>query len=136
MSGSEDKSAMRGMFATAVQQSEDAVRVRTVETAARRRLNRAIKLIDSMLGMLERCNLIGSVPARGTLESGISALHQAIPAECEIKVGAGHAPEKLMDELFAVQQRLLAMRAGPDWAWAYADEEPEPPDRWILQNGS
>jgi hypothetical protein len=136
VSGSEDRSGVRGMFANAVQQSEDAVRLRTVETAPRQRLNRAIKLIDSMLGMLERCNLIGSVPARGSLESGISALHHAIPAECEIRLGAVHAPEKLMDELFAVQQRLLAMRAGPDWAWAYADEEPEPPDRWVLQNGA
>jgi hypothetical protein len=33
-----------------------------------------------------------------------------------------------MNELFAVQQRLMAMRAGPAWEWAYTDEEDDPAD--------
>jgi hypothetical protein len=66
--------------------------------------------------------LIGAVPTRRSLESGFSALRQVIPVKCEIKVAAGRSPEKLMDELFAIQQRLLAMRAGPDWELVYADE--------------
>ena len=124
------------MFAAALAQTEDAVRVRVAGTASRRRLSRAITLIDSMLAILESSNLTGSVPASGSIEAGISALRQMAPDQCEINLGFIRRPEKLMDELFAVQQRLLMLRAGPDWDPVYADEQSETSDPWVIHSGA
>ena len=78
-----------------------------------------------MLGLLEQFNLSGSAPARGSLESGLAALRRVMPVKVAIGAVAASSPADLMNELFAVQQRLLAMRAGPAWQWAYVDEERE-----------
>ncbi|MEO8744059.1 MAG: hypothetical protein ABI334_07575 [Candidatus Dormiibacterota bacterium] len=127
--------AVTGPFAMAVEQTEDAVRLQTNATAPRKRLNLAITLIDSMLWMLEDVNVTGTVPAKGSVESTMWALRQVIPIECEIEVGAARSNEKLMDELFNVQQQLLVMRAGPAWMWAHTDDEHETADRVALHSG-
>jgi hypothetical protein len=128
-------SAAGGAFATALEQFEDAVRLRLIRTAPRQRLNHAITLVDSMLGLLESSNLTGTMPAPGSLESGLSALRRVTPVKCEIAVGAVRSRAKLMDELFAVQQSLLAMRAGPAWEWAFADDVRETTDQGALHTG-
>jgi len=129
-----DRSADTGAFAAAVEQFERALRLRTIRSAPRLRLNHAITLVDSMLGLLEYSNLTGTVPARGSLESGLSALRRVTPVKCEIVVDAARSPAKLMDQLFAVQQSLLTMRAGPAWEWAYSDDERETADQEPLQS--
>jgi hypothetical protein len=134
--GQKDRSAASGAFAAALGQFEDAVKLRTVQTAPRQRLNRAITLVDSMLGLLEYFNLTGTEPARGSLESGILALRRVTPVRCDIGIGAARSPQKLMDELFTVQQSLLALRAGPAWEWAFRDDEREATDLGALQNGA
>ncbi len=128
MESRKHRSVASGAFATAVQRFEDAVSLRLIQTAPRRRLNHAITLVDSILGLLEYSNMTGTMPARASLESGLSALRRVTPLNCEIAVGAARSPQKLMDQLFTVQQSLLAMRAGPAWEWAYGDEESETSD--------
>ncbi len=130
------RSADTGAFATALEQFEDAVRVRLVSTAPRQRLNHAITLVDSILGLLEYSNLTGSGPDPRSLESGLSALRRVTPVDCEIAVGGARSRAKLMDDLFAVQQSLLAMRAGPAWERAYVDEEHVSTDRGGLPSGT
>ncbi len=134
MESRKDRSAATGAFAAALEQFEDAVRLRLIRKAPRQRLNHAITLVDSMLGLLEYSNLTGRMPAPGSLESGLSALRRVTPVKCEIAVGAARSRAKLMDELFAVQQSLLAMRAGPAWEWAFADDESETADHGALQS--
>jgi hypothetical protein len=131
-----DKSAATGAFATTLEQFEDAVRLRLTRSAPRQRLNHAITLVDSMLGVLEYSNLTGTAPDPSSLESGLSALRRVTPVKCEIAVGTVRSRAKLMDELFAVQQSLLAMRAGPAWEWAFADDERETTDQGALQTGA
>lgn len=131
-----DRSAATGAFALALEQFEDAVRLRLIRKAPRQRLNHAITLVDSMLGLLEYSNLTGRMPDPRSLESGLSALRRVTPVKCEIAVGAARSRAKLMDELFAVQQSLLAMRAGPAWEWAFADDERETADQGALQSGA
>ena len=135
MSSREESFPLKGVFATAVEQFDRAVRTRKIETAPRERLNRAIQLIDSMIGLIEYSNLIGTSPAPKQLERGISVLRSVAPAPCTIEPGAARSPEKLMDELFAVQQQLLAMRAGPEWDWACIDDEPEN-GSWTMPTGA
>lgn len=120
-----ESSPVNGPIARAAEQIEEARRQRTLEQAPRQRLNRAITVIDSIITMLERHNVKGTVPAPGTLESGVSEVVRAT-AQFGISIGRGRSLKRVMDELFAVQQRLMAMRAGPDWEWAYVDEEVEP----------
>ena len=126
---------MKGVFATAVEQFDRAVRIRKIATAPRERLNRAIRLIDSMIGLIEYCNLLGQPPAKKQLERGISVLRSVAPAPCAIEPAAARSPQRLMDELFAVQQQLLAMRAGPAWELAYNDDEPDN-GGWPLPTGA
>jgi hypothetical protein len=130
------RSAATGAFATALEQFDAAVKLRLVHTAPRQRLNHAITLVDSILGLLEHSNLTGTVPDPRSIESGLSALRRVTPVKCEIAVGAARSRSKLMDELFTVQQSLLAMRAGPAWEWAYVDDEHEPTDRETQPRGA
>jgi len=125
LDGLSDNSAANGPIARAAEQIEEAMRQRTLEQAPRQRLNRAITVIDSIITMLERHNVKGTVPAPGILESGVSEVIRAT-AQFGISIGRGRSVKRVMDELFAIQQRLMAMRAGPDWEWAYVDEEGEP----------
>jgi len=111
----------------AAKQLEESTRRRTFEQAPRERLNRAITVIDSMLAMLERHNVSGTVPAPRALQAGINAVLRSTE-QLEVSIGRGKSLITMMDELFAVQQRLMAMRAGPGWEWAYTDEEKEPGD--------
>lgn len=122
------RSAASGSFATALEQFDAAVKLRLVHTAPRQRLNHAITLVDSILGLLEHSNLTGTVPDPRSIESGLSALRRVTPVKCEIAVGAARSRSRLMDELFTVQQSLLAMRAGPAWERAYVDDEHEATD--------
>ena len=125
-----------GPFAIAVAQTDAAVRLRTNAAAPRKRLNLAITLIDSMLWMLEDINVIGAPPAMQSVESTMWALRQVMPVECEIEVDGARSHEKLMEELFTVQQRLLMMRAGPEWTWAHTDDEPAARDKEVLNSGA
>lgn len=125
-------SSVNGPIARASEQFEEAMRQRTLEQAPRERLNRAITVIDSIITMLERHNVKGTVPAPRALESGVSEVIRAT-AQFGMSIGRGRSLKKVMDELFAVQQRLMAMRAGPGWEWAYSDEEGEPKDQRISQ---
>ena len=114
---------MKSGFERAAEQFEAASRLRMMQAAPRQRLNHAIMLVDSMLGLLEYFNMTGTTPALESLESGISALRRVTPVRCEIHLAAAGSPAKLMDELFTVQKSLLAMRAGSAWKWAFVDEE-------------
>lgn len=136
MDGRKERSAVSGAFAAALEEFEDEVRLRTLQTAPRQRLDHAITLVDSMLGALEHSNLTGTAPARGSLESAISALRRVTPVKCEIAPGAARSAGKLMDELFSIQQQLLALRAGPAWEWAYTEDERATPDRDALRAGA
>ncbi len=82
-------------------------------------------MIDSMIAMLERHNVRGTLPAPRVLESGISEVIR-VTAQFGISISRGRSHTKVMNELFAVQQRLMAMRAGPGWEWAYSDQEDDP----------
>lgn len=136
MESRKHNSTADGAFAAAVEQFEDALRLRTIRTAPRQRLNHAITLVDSMLGLLEYSNMTGTLPARDSLESGMAALRRVTPLRCEISVGSARSPQKLMDELFTVQQSLLALRAGPAWEWAFRDDERETKDEGAAENGA
>lgn len=113
-----------GPIARAAKQFEAATRQRTLEQATRHRLNRAITVIDSMIAMLERHNIKGTLPTPRVLETGVSEVIRATE-QLGINIGRGWSHKKVMNELFTVQHRLMAMRAGPDWEWAYADEMEE-----------
>jgi hypothetical protein len=130
LDGQSDESPLGGSIARAAEQFEEARRLRTLMQAPRLRLNHAITVIDSIIGRLERQNLKGTVPAPEALESGVSEALRAT-AQLGISIGRGRSLEKVIDELFTVQQRLMAMRAGPGWEWAYADEEGKPTSRRI-----
>lgn len=125
---------MSGPIARASAQIEEAWGLQKQKEAPRRRLNRTITLIDSILGSLEDLNLKGMAPVPGRMVSSISSLLHAIPSQYEISIVAARSTEELMDELLTVQQRLLAMRAGPSWEWAYADEECRSGDRLGVGN--
>ncbi len=127
-----ESSPASGPIARATEQAHEAMRQRTLEQAPRQRLNRAITVVDAMIAMLERHNVKGTLPAPRAVESGINEVLRATD-QLEISIGRGRSLKKVMDELFAVQQRLMAMRAGPGWEWAYADEENEPTDQRISQ---
>lgn len=127
-----ESSPVNGPIARAAEQIEEDMRQRTLEQAPRQRLNRAITVIDSIITMLERHNVKGTVPAPRALESGVSEVLRAT-AQFGISISRGRSLKKVMDELFAVQQRLMEMRAGPGWEWAYADDEGEPRDQPIRQ---
>ncbi len=118
-----EKSLINGPIARAVAQREEAMRIRTLEKAPRQRLSRAITMIDSMIGSLELLNLKGRASVPVAVESRFSSFLQAIATHCDINMDSARSPEELMDELFTVQQELLARRAGPGWEWAYLDEE-------------
>ncbi|TAN31754.1 hypothetical protein EPN29_11095 [bacterium] len=120
-----EKSTINGPIAQAVAQIAETSKLRTLQKAPRQRLSRAITLVDSMLCSLEYLNLEGKAPAPGALASRIRSLRQAMPGECGIRIDPKCTPQRLMDELFNVQQQLLAMRAGPDWEWAYGETEDE-----------
>jgi len=117
-------SPANGAIARAREQVEEASRRRAIEQAPRARLNRAIAVIDSMIAMLERHNLKGTPPPARVLETGLSEVIRAT-AHLGISVGRGRSIRNLMNELFAAQKRLMAMRAGPGWEWAYEDEDGE-----------
>ena len=123
----------KSAFEVAAEQFQAAARLRTIRAAPRQRLNHAITIVDSMLAFLEQSNLTGTRPPQQSLESGISALRRVVPDKCAIPATAVRSPERLMDELFAIQQSLLKMRAGPAWAGAYRDEERASVDREALQ---
>lgn len=129
-----ESSPANGPIARAAEQFEEAMRRRTLEQTPRQRLNRAITVVDGMIAMLERHNMKGTLPAPRAIESGINEVLRATE-QFEITIGRARSLKKVMDELFAVQQRLMAMRAGPDWEWAYADEDKEPTDQRIPQGG-
>ncbi len=120
-----ESSPANGPIARAAEQVEEASRRRTLEQGPRQRLNRAITLIDSMIAMLERHNMKGTLPTPRMLESGISEVIRAT-SQFGIIVSRGRSHTHVMNELFAVQQRLMAMRAGPAWDWAYTDEDDDP----------
>ena len=118
-------SPANGAIARAREQVEAASRQRAIEQAPRARLNRAIAVIDSMVAMLERHNLKGTPPPARVLETGLSEVIRAT-AHLGISVNRGRSNRSLMNDLFAAQKRLMAMRAGPGWEWAYEDEDGEP----------
>lgn len=118
-----EKSPINGPIARAVAQREEAMRIRTLEKAPRQRLSRAITMIDSMIGSLEVLNLKGQALIPAVVESRFSSFLQAIAEQCDINMDSARSPEELMDELFTVQQELLARRAGPGWEWVYTDDE-------------
>ena len=117
-----NSSAANGPIARAAEQVEASTRQRLLKQAPRQRLNRAITIIDAMIAMLERHNVKGTLPPARVLESGISEVIHAT-AQLGISFSRGRSHTHVMNELFAVQQRLMAMRAGPAWEWAYTDEE-------------
>lgn len=125
---------MSGPIARASAQIGEARRLHAQRGAPRQRLSRTITMIDSMISSLERLNLKGILPIPKALESGISSLLRAIPEPYEINMTSARSPEKLMDELYTVQQRLLAMRAGPSWEWVHADDECRSRDRLGVGN--
>jgi hypothetical protein len=134
LDGLSEKSPVGGSIAIAAEQFEEALKLRTLIQAPRLRLNHAITVIDSIIGRLERHNLKGTVPAPEALESGVSEALRAT-AQLGISIGRGRSLKKVMNELFTVQQRLMAMRAGPGWEWAYTDEEGKPTGRRISHAG-
>ncbi len=129
-----EKSPVDGSIARAAEQFEEAIRLRTLKQAPRLRLNRAIAVIDSIIGRLERHNLKGTGLGPEAVESGVSEALRAA-AVLGISIGRGRSLKKVMDELFTVQQRLMAMRAGPGWDWVYADEATKPTGRRISHAG-
>ncbi len=134
LDGLSENSSVGGSIARAAEQFEEALSLAHTQAAPRLRLNRAITVIDSIIGRLERHNLKGTVPAPEALESGVSEALRAT-AQLGISIGRGRSLKKVIDDLFTVQQRLMAMRAGPGWEWAYADEEGKPTGRRISHAG-
>ena len=124
LNGPSESSPGIGAIARATEQLQEAARRRAIEQAPRQRLNRAITAVDSMIAMLERHNLKGTPPPARVLETGLSEVSRAT-AHLGISVGRGRSNRHVMGELFAVQKRLMAMRAGPGWEWAYEDEDGE-----------
>ncbi|HUY73922.1 MAG TPA: hypothetical protein VMW11_05375 [Candidatus Dormibacteraeota bacterium] len=77
-----------------------------------------------MIAMLERHNVRGTPPPARVLDTGLSEVVRAT-AHFGISFARGRSNRDVMNQLFAVQKRLLAMRAGPGWEWAYEDEDGE-----------
>lgn len=115
-----------GSIARAAEQLQEANRRHALEQAPRRRLDRAISLVDSMIALLEFHNLVGTPPPADVLEKGLSEVIRAA-ARRGLTITREGSGRIRINELFHVQRRLMAMRAGPGWEWAYDEEDGESP---------
>ena len=81
----------------------------------RERLSRAISAIDGLLEGLERLNLDDrSELSRGT-ELQIRHLLSLIPLELQPSSPLRQPVRELIEDLYRVQDRLLAQRCRPEW---------------------
>ncbi len=82
---------------------------------SRERVSRAIKAIDAALDGLERLNLEKCPELPEGLERQITLVLGCIPPEMRPAIWSREPVQILMDDLFRTQDRLLALRSGPEW---------------------
>lgn len=99
----------------AVREMEKKRKLEWEERRQRTQVDAAIRVIDAMLGELERLNLRqpGQLPLAA--EEWLSATLARIPSGVYRPVLASHSNQQLMDELYDALENLLALRSGPEW---------------------
>ncbi|MGH7764789.1 MAG: hypothetical protein ACREOM_10285 [Candidatus Dormibacteraceae bacterium] len=99
--------------------AEKAVRLRKVR---RLRLRAAVLTIDQLLEELELLNLQGRSRSLDAWHRRLFSLGALDPKTIRLELTSETSPQHLMDELFALQERLMRDLAGPEWNSLVDDE--------------
>jgi hypothetical protein len=81
----------------------------------RRLADLPVRTIDALLAELEELHLANRKRVPETYDARLQALLDTLPADCRLELRSRITITHLMDRLYAIQDRLLARRAGrPD----------------------
>lgn len=83
----------------------------------RERLTKAIDAVDAVLDRLEELNLDERSRLPETADVRIALALKSVPVELRPALSQRESIRRLMNDLYRAQERLMALRSGPEWEW-------------------
>jgi hypothetical protein len=83
----------------------------------RERLTKAIDAVDTVLDRLEELNLDERSRLPETADVRIALALKSVPVELRPALSQRESIRRLMNDLYRAQERLMALRSGPEWEW-------------------
>ena len=92
-----------------IEQLNDAARLRS---RRRRRYDRAIQLLDLLIEDLEQLNLAERSRVPMAWQPRLALIASELPVECGARLRAGISPQRLLDNVYDIQQEVFWAKRG------------------------
>lgn len=112
-------------IAAAVREMDRRRAVQLESRGHRSRLDRAVRMVDAVIGELELLNLREQHALSPAAGKRLAAVLKLIPGDLCPPVSVGDSVQHLMDDLYDRLDSLLVRRSGPEWN-RLRNEESEP----------
>jgi hypothetical protein len=98
---------------TAAVQDMDAMEEQSrLERWRRGRLDQAIRVLDELIGDIEQLNLEERSRVPLGWQSRLAKIASSLPVECGERLRAGISPQRLLDQVYEVQQEVFWLKQG------------------------
>ncbi|MBO0703658.1 MAG: hypothetical protein J2P38_12040 [Candidatus Dormibacteraeota bacterium] len=101
-----------GGVSAAVLQMERVTDEARVRSRQRRRFDRAIQALDLLIEDIEQLNLAGRSRVPMDWQLRLARLASELPVECGPRLRAGVSPQRLLDNVYDIQQEVFWAKRG------------------------